>query len=98
MKMSRFARSLTSLVLALIMIMSTSMSAFALWVPDSVLEKYEDVEDDEEEENEKTGSSIFDSVQSRLDDDDDDDDEDEKKTSSSKIRHRISALATISFK
>ena len=83
MKMSRFARSLTSLVLALIMIMSTSMSAFALWVPDSVLEKYEDVEDDEEEENESNGSSIFDSVQSRLDDDDDDDDEDEKKTSSS---------------
>ena len=77
MKMSRFARSLTSLVLALIMIMSTSMSAFALWVPDSVLDKYED---DEEEENESNGSSIFDSVQSRLDDDDDE----EKTTTSNK--------------
>ena len=84
MKMSRFARSLTSLVLALIMIMSTSMSAFALWVPDSVLDKYEDVEDDEEEENESNGPSIFDSVQSRLDDDDDEDDDDEKKTTTSK--------------
>jgi len=100
MKFSSFARHLTALVLAMIMILSTSISAFALWVPDYVTDpdsvSDRDDDDDDDDDDEPTYSSLRDAIEAREEDEkDDDDDDDEKKTTTSSSKKTTSSSKKI---
>ena len=99
MKLSRLARNLTTLALALAIAASSTLSTFALWVPDYITDGdddtnssswYDDDYDDDEDEDDDDDdysygtSSLRDAIIAKRDDADDDDDDKKTTTTTSK--------------